>query len=519
MRDYLQGETHLARFFEGSFDDPDSYLEKARELDGRFHRSGRERVAEMIRDPSEMARPGLERFVEEGGYLVTTGQQPGLFLGPMYSLYKALTAVRLAQALEPVVERPVLPLFWVGSEDHDWAEADHTHLLDRRNDLQTFRVPEQDGPPSRPLYRIPVESGLNETLDSFIETLPESDFSSSLFKSLRDAYPSGSTLSSGFVKVMEHLLGHLPILFVEAHDPGLKKASQPVLFRELKEAETHEALLHRTASHLEMEGYPPQVPILEGGVNLFFEGPAGRDRLYRNGTDFRLNHAGTVLSREELVERVHDDPSLLSPNVLLRPVVESALFPTLAYVAGPGELAYFAQLREFFRCHEIRMPIIFPRHSATLLEGKVEKVLDKFHLAVEGLSRPHHELAGEIAREELPSEIRQALGEIRGAVGKGAGVLARAAREVDPTLKGPVTHARNTSFAAFDEAEKKILQAMKRQNEIALGQLEKAQQNLFPLGRPQERVLNPNYYLARYGPELIQELLEEFRVALGPDPA
>lgn len=519
MREYLQEESHLARFFEGSFTDPGSYLEKAREVDGRFHRSALERVTRMIRKPSEVARAKLEDFVEEGGYLVTTGQQPGLFMGPMYSLYKALTAVKLAQALESVVERPVLPLFWVASEDHDWDEADHTHLLDRQNDLQMFRLPEQDGTPSRPLHRIPVADGLEETLSSFLETLPDSDFIPPLLKSLRVAYSPGSTLSGGFVRIMEDLLAHLPILFVEAHDSILKEASLPVLFRELEEAETHEALLHRTASHLEMEGYSPQVPILEGGVNLFFEGPAGRDRLYRAGSEFRLNRAEIALSSGELVDRVRDDPSLLSPNVLLRPVVESALFPTLAYVAGPGEVAYFAQLKEFFRCHGIRMPVIFPRHSATLVEGKVEKVLEKFHLAVEELNRPHHELAGEIAREEIPSGIRRALGEIRGALGKGTGSLTRAAQELDPTLKGPVTHARNTSFAAFDEAEKKILQAVKRQNEIALGQLEKAQQNLFPLGRPQERVLNPHYYLARYGPELIQSLLEEFLVALGPDPA
>lgn len=473
----------------------------------------------MLRKPSEAAAEELDRFVKEGGYLVTTGQQPGLFTGPLYALFKALTAVKLARALEPIVERPVLPLFWVASEDHDWAEADHTYLLNRENELVTFRVPEQEGTPSRPLFRIPVEEGMEETLSSFTDTLPDSDFSPPLFRSLRDSYSVGSTLSSGFVGVLEGLLKDLPILFVEAHNPALKEASRPVLLQELAEAEHHEAKLHRTVSHLEMEGHEPQVPILDGGVNLFFEGPAGRDRLYRDGSGFRLNHAGTSLSLGEIETRTADDPSLLSPNVLLRPVVESAVFPTLAYVAGPGELSYFAQLKDLFRAHEIRMPVIFPRHSATLLEAKVEKVLEKFHLEVEGLNRPHHELAGEIAREEIPEEIRKALGEIRGALGKGTGALARAARDVDSTLKGPITNARNTAFQAFDEAEKKILQAIKRQNEIALGQLEKAQQNLFPLGNPQERVLNPFYYLTRYGPELIERLLDEFQVALGTDPA
>ena len=488
-------------------------------MDRRFHRSARERVETLIRAPSEAARKKLDRFMEEGGYLVTTGQQPSLFGGPMYSLYKALSALKLAEAVEPVVGRPVLPLFWVGSEDHDWAEADHTYLLDPQNDLHTFRVPEQAGALHRPLFRVPLEDGLDSVTSSFAEALPETDFSPELLERLRSAFGRGRTLSDGFVELLESLLGHLPILFAEAHDPALKEASQALLFRELEEAESHEALLSRVASHLEMEGYALQVPILEGGVNLMFEGPAGRDRLFRNGSDFRLSRAETVLSGDELRAMTRDDPSLLSPNVFLRPVVESALFPTLAYVAGPGEMAYFAQIRELFHAHEIRMPVIVPRHSATLLEGKVEKVLDKFHLTVESLNRPHHELAGEIAREEVPDEIRRALGELRGAVGKGAGTLLKAARDVDPTLKGPVTQARNTAFSAFDEAERKILQAVKRQNEIALTQLEKAQQNLFPLGQPQERVMNPFYYLTRYGPDLIGKLLDAFPVALGTKPA
>lgn len=451
--------------------------------------------------------------------MVTTGQQPGLFSGPLYSLYKALTAIKLAEVLESSLERPVLPLFWVASEDHDWAEADHTYLLDRQNELRLFRVPGQEGASGKPLHRIQVNEGLESLVDEFQQALPSTDFSDHFFKLIRDAYSSGSTLPQGFGGVLEGLLEGLPIAFVDAAEPALKRASSAVLLKELEASEEHEALLHRVATHLEMEGYGIQVPILEGGVNLFFEGPAGRDRLYRNGSDFRLNRADTTLSLDDIKRGFESDRSLLSPNVLLRPVVESSLFPTLSYVAGPGELSYFAQLKEYFHCFGIRMPIIHPRHSATLVEAKVGKVLDKFHLAVEGLDRPYHELAAEIAREEIPTEVRRSLGEIRGAVGKGSGALSKAAQNIDATLKGPVTHARNAAFAAFDDAERKILQAVKRQNEISLSQLEKAQQNLFPKGKPQERILNAFYYLARYGPELIPALLDEFHVALGTQTA
>mgnify|MGYP001817202765 FL=1 len=344
MRDYVQGETHLMRFYEGEFQDPGAYREKAQEVDRRFHRDARERVASLVRASSDAARAGLDRFLEEGGYLVTTGQQPGLFSGPLFSLYKALTAVKLAQALAPVLERPVLPLFWIASEDHDWEEVDHTYLLDQGNDLRTFRVPPQGRGPARPLHRIPVTEGLQDVVVEFLQTLPDNDFKDTYVTLIREGYSRGSTLPHGFQTVLEGLLSDLPMLFVDAANPALKEASQGVLFKELEAAEEHESLLHRVASHLEMDGYPVQVPILPGGVNLFMEGPSGRDRLYRTDSGFRLNHADVPVSMEEIRDQVGADPGVLSPNVLLRPVVESALFPTLRYVAGPGELAYYAHL-------------------------------------------------------------------------------------------------------------------------------------------------------------------------------
>ena len=515
VQDYLREELHVCRFYGGSFRDPAAFREKAQEVDRRFHRDARARALSMIEVSSESAKTRLERFVEEGGYFVTTGQQPGLFSGPLYSLYKALTAIRLSLALEPILDRPVLALFWIASEDHDWDEANHTHILDVQNEIQTLQVPPQGGTPNRPLHRIPLQTGLEETLEAFLQALPETDFSPPLFELLRNSYAAGRTLPQGFQSVLTELLKDLPIAFVDSANPELKSASLPLLFRELEEAEEHELLLTRVASHLELEGYHVQVPILKEGVNLFLEGAEGRDRLYRTADGIRLNRAGTRMDLEQVRFLAQEDPSILSPNVLLRPIVESSIFPTLSYVAGPGELAYFGQLKDLFQAHGLAMPIVHPRHSATLIEGKIGKILTKFHRTPESLARPHHELAAEIALEEVPADVRRVLGEIRGALGKGAGALTKAVQEIDTTLKGPVTHARNAAFAAFDEAERKILQALKRQNEIALDQLEKTQRHLYPLGKPQERSLNAFYYLTRYGPEFISSLMNEFDVALG----
>ncbi len=519
MQSYLQAGEAAAPFYPRSFSDPDAYRDKAREVQGRFGNQARKRAASLMVPSDSRWASRLEEWVRGEGFLVTTGQQPGLFGGPLYSLFKALTAIRLARTLEDLLNRPVLPLFWIASEDHDWEEADHAHLLDVQNELRTFRLPEPEGPPHRPLFRIPLGPGARETVDGFLQALPESDFSESYFKLIRDAFAPGATLPDGFGMILRELLEDFPIFFVDAADPGLKEVSLPIFLRELEEAAEHEQSLADNAAALEEAGFSVQVPILRKAVNLFLEGPEGRDRLYRDGDGFRLHRAGSRLSAEEIRSRLDDDPSRLSPNVLLRPVVESAVFPTVSYVAGPGEMAYFAQLSAFFQAFDMDMPVVHPRRSALLLEAKIEKVLDKFELSPESLDRPHHEVAARVVQDEIPPEVKRAMGELRGAIGQGAGALGKAVRRVDPTLKGPVDQARNAAFSALDDVEKKIRQALKRENEIALDQLEKARRHLFPLGKPQERILNPFYYLTRYGPELIPATLEQFHMALGTDSA
>jgi bacillithiol biosynthesis cysteine-adding enzyme BshC len=514
VRDYLEAAPTALDFYSGHFGEAGAYFEKAAEVDGRFDRAARERAAHAIRVPTGADPARLGRFVEEGGYVVTTGQQPGLFGGPLYSVYKGITTVCLAEALEPLLGKPVLPLFWVASEDHDWAEANHTYLVDLDNELRLSTLGDRPGDVHPPLHRIPLGPEVVAVRDAFIKALPRTDFSAPYVALLGDAVAEGVTLPGSFRRIMEALLGPLGLCFTDAADPVVKAASAELLLDELARSEETEAVLGATAARLEEAGYGLQVALMEGGVNLFLEGPLGRERLYRENGGFRLHASGEVLTLSEVRARAAKDPSLLSPNVLFRPVVESAVFPTLSYVAGPGETAYFGQLRDFFGAFAMRMPVIYPRLGATVVEGKVRKVLDKFGVEPTALDRPFHEVAGDIAREEIPADIRAALASLRGAIGKGVGDLQGALRALDPTLKGPAQHVRAQAFAALDEVERKVVQAVKRENDIALAQLEKARIHLYPDGRLQERVLNVFYYLARYGGAFLDEIHRRFDVKL-----
>jgi len=517
VADYLTRHPSALAFFQGDPTLAASYTAAAEAVAARFNRTARARAVECVHAPTPAVRTRLDRLVEEGGFFVTTGQQPGLFTGPLYSVYKALTAVRLAGVLEDLLGRPVIPLFWVASEDHDWREVDHTWTVSVSNELRRVALDDGSERGDRPVHRVPMGEAIRPVLAEFLTLFPDNDFKPACARRLRSAYAPGNSLGEAFTQVLADWLGPLGMAFVDASSLPLKRASRTLFTAVLDGAAEQEALLGRTAERLRAAGYHVQVPILDGGVNLFFEGSSGRERVYRSGSDFRLRHSGELLARRRILAESDADPRVLSPNVLLRPVVEGAVFPVVSYVAGPGEIAYFAQLRDLFELCGIRMPVIHPRFSVTVIEPKIRKVLDKLDLSLQDLARPFGELAGRVVQDDVPEGVRQALADLRGGIGRGVEELSRAAATLDPTLKGPAKHVRTVAFDALEQMRKKIIHSLKREKQTKLRQLEKAQVHLYPRGGPQERSLNACYYLMRYGREFLDALHDRFPVRLAGD--
>ncbi len=509
----MAGDPRVAPYFSGSWLDEGAYAGMLAGLDRAFDAKARMKALRALHIPASVGAKRLDRWVEESGVVVTTGQQPGFLGGPLYSLYKGITAVRLARRLEESLGRPVLPVFWVASEDHDWDECDHAHLIDASNRLVRVRVPDP-GHHHRAIHRVSLGREHEAIIGEISEIIPNTEFKPHYLELIRESYGPGATLADGFRAVLSALLGPLGMLVVDAANPTVKAASGELLLAELDRAAEHEAILREEAAAVEGDGFPLQVPILKGGVNLFLEGPAGRERLYRQRARFKLHRSGQVVTADEIRSRAGQDPLVLSPNVLLRPLVESRVLPVVSYVAGPGEIAYHGQIGRLYEAHGLRMPVLFPRHAVTVVESKIRRVIDKFGLGLDSLQRPAHALATEIARAGVPDDVKALLRRLRRSIGQGAEELLDLSAEIDATLRGPVTHARNQALRAFQDAERKIIRSVRRENATALGQLEKARTHLFPKGKPQERVLNPLYYLARYGNSFIEELTDGFEVDL-----
>ncbi len=514
VEDYVQGDAALAPFFAGHPFDAAAYRRKADEVRGRFDPAALTAMAEAVRPSGPAAAEKLERIATGAGFLVTTGQQPGLFGGPLYTVHKALTAIALARRLEELLDAPVLPLFWVASDDHDWLEANHVSVLDMDNELRTLALDGENNPPHS-MGRRALDGAAESALDELAQALPPSEFTPPIMERLRGAYSEG-TVAGAFTRTLKAVLGDLSLGFVDAQEPALRRAGLPVLKRELESAAAHEEALRRQTERMEAAGYASQVPILPGAANVFHEDEEhGRERLLREDGSWVLRASKRKLSDEELRRELEESPERFSANVVLRPVLESAVFPTLAYVGGPGEVRYLAQTGCLFEAHGVGMPMVFPRLGVTLVEGKVRKVLDKFGLEEGDLvGRPIHEVIAGVVRDDVPEDVQAALGELRQSLQKGYQAVYDAAEGIDPTLKGPIFGARNEGFKAISEVEKKIRQHVKLKEETALDQIEKVAVNLAPGGKPQERVLNVHQYLARYGSELVPSILERMEIEL-----
>jgi bacillithiol biosynthesis cysteine-adding enzyme BshC len=508
--DYRAGRPEAARFFTGRPDDLGAFRAKLDEVRRRFGRAERERAAAAVRPTSPGAAARLARFVEEGGAMVTTGQQAGLFTGPMYTIHKILTAIRLAQALEEALGIVVLPVFWSASEDHDFAEANHAYVADGAGKLRRLAVAATD---PRPLPM--SEMRLGEDVDSFAgelrEVLASHGCTDDDLIRLLDAYRPGETVAGAFRETVQRLFAGFDLLVTEASDAHVKRGSVAILRGAVEDAAEHERLVTARTTEMEAAGYTAPVTVMPDAANVFFHGPAGRERLARAGGVWVARDAGMHFSTEEIAARMLEEPGSFSPNVFLRPVVESAVFPTLAYVGGPAETAYFAQIGPLFRAYGIRPPVAYPRLSVRLVPEVVAEKARELELTEEELRLPEHELLAAVARRRLPEAVNERLQALRAGLVDGFGELMDLGADIDRNLDMALGARRNRALLEVAEAERKILAHFKKADP-GTRDLPFVRNHLAPQGTPQERMLNVFPYLA-VRPTLLRDIAERMEIA------
>ncbi len=459
--------------------------------------------------PSPARDTAVARLSEPGAFVVTTGQQPGLFTGPLYTLYKAISTAALARVLERQWQRPVVPVFWVAGDDHDFAEASQASWISGEGAVVTAALPPRlPEAPLTPMYRQPLGSEVEHALETLAAGLPASEFREATLSWLRKHYQPGATVAESFGGALAELLAPVGVAVLDSTHPSVKRAAARHLVRALGLARELDRDLAHRSEELRMAGVDPGVPVGDGASLVMLEGTLGRDRLMLDDGGFVTRRGRERFDLAALQSIAATDPQRLSPNVLLRPVVESALLPTVAYLAGPGELSYLTLTPPIYERMRIPRQLALPRWSGILVEPRVERVLQKFNLELADLLEPAGALEAKLVRSQLPEGAVHAIDQLRTALESGYEALGRSAAEIDPTLLRPVQGAKHQGLSGVNDMERKLMQHLKRRQEIELGQIAKARAMVLPDNKPQERVLTVAPFLARYGPRLLFELSE-----------
>ncbi|HLG05784.1 MAG TPA: bacillithiol biosynthesis cysteine-adding enzyme BshC [Gemmatimonadales bacterium] len=465
-------------------------------------------------DPALIAAPGIEaalqRLHQPGALVVTTGQQPGLFTGPGYSVTKALSARALALALERRWQRPVVPVYWIPGDDHDLQEVATVFWLGGDGSLLSASLaPRPTEAPLTPMWRQRLGGEVTAALDRFEQSFEATADRAATVDWLRRHYRPDATVAGAYGSALAELLAPLGIVCLDSSHPAVKKAEAPLLLRALRLSLELEQDLARAATNMQAAGVDPGVAVGDGATPVFLDGDLGRDRLLRTGTagTFQLRRGQTRISFDALERIAATEPTRLSGNVLLRPVLESALLPTVAYAAGPAELRYLALTPPLYERLGVPRQLAVPRWSGLLVEPRVSRVLRKYGTTIEELLTDGG-LEARIAKQALPEGTDARFQALRQAIHDGYEPLIRAVAGVDPTLERPAEAARAHALHGLEELEKKLLQHARKRESVELGQVARARASVRPNGKPQERVASMAGFLARYGSGVVESLAD-----------
>ncbi len=509
VRDYVRNFSRLGALFAADPHTPDAYQEQARQRDARAYR--RSELREVLLAQNEawgvppIVRQRIQELAEPQALAVITGQQTGLFGGPLFTLYKALTVVQVATRLRQQLSRPVIPVFWMASEDHDIAEADHVQLLDRTGALVTVRQASWASPIGFIPANLRFGPAISETLERVWDLLPPTEFVPALREAVSHAYAPQRTMAEAFARWMVHLLGGSGLVLADGADPSLKRLGGRVLLQEVEDAPRSSLAVLSASTLLRSLGYHAQIEARPDGVNCFLL-QEGRRALIKDKENFRLRDSHQTIPTADLRRLAQEAPERLSPNVALRPIMQDTIFPTIAYVAGPGELAYFAQLHAVYQSFDVPMPLILPRATLTLVEPRVAQLLERFHLSLPDLTLDPEQLASRVLRAQLPSDFEATLAKARDSVGEIFRGVTEAMAAVDPTLRATVGQTSGHIQGHLDQLERKAVQALKRREAETRQQVQRVRAALMPGGKLQERIFPLLPFLARYGPSLLDTI-------------
>ncbi|MEA2203686.1 MAG: bacillithiol synthase [Blastocatellia bacterium] len=429
-----------------------------------------------------------------------SGQQAGLFTGPLYTIYKALSAVKLAGCLSQRGTKAV-PVFWMATEDHDFAEVAKAEFINRDCMLDSVSVPATMHDEGIPVGNVKLDESVKDAVDRALAALPNTEFAPELEKVLRDAWQPGRSYGEAFARMLTKLLGRHGLIILDPLDADLKKLAAPLYAEAATRSHEIAIAITQRSRDLEESGYHVQVVASENSFPLFMLDPQGARQAVARTPDgsYQTKAGGEKYTAAELAEQALSQPERFSPNVTLRAVVQDYLLPTIAYYGGAAEIAYFAQTAEVYRVLQRPATPILPRASLTIVEKHTWRSLERYNLKLNDFFGGLDTVLARVVEEHLGTAAAESFNRTETSVNEELDSLQKQLRQVDPTLADALETGRKKINYQIEGLRTRFHRAQMARDEAVHRQLARAFDLLFPEKTLQERRINIASLLARHG--------------------
>lgn len=506
FNEYINGEPVINRYFHYPCRENDIFKRKSEQQELNIDRN---KIADILISlnkqytQDEAVFNNIEKLRENNTQAVVTGQQLTIHGGSLFTVLKIVSAISLAKKLNKDLKSNVVPVFWLADEDHDFDEI-NTINIPADKGLSTVMYESDSG--DKRVADLSLNKLINEFNDDVFELLDGTDFSSRLQADITNCYKPGTTLNDAFAAWILNLFGHHGLVLCGSNNKEVKSLTADFMKKSVVLSSQIKSQVEFISSQLEEDGYHAQVQVYQS--NLFYISEQGkREKISVTGKKWQSE--SQVWTEDELTDHINRNPEDFSPNVFLRPILQDTILPTIAYIGGPGEIAYYAQMQPIYEVFNKKMPVIWPRYSATIAETSISRIMNKLPFSFPEYNQRIEDLEKAYVMQTEATDPEPLFGKWKGEIKELEEEKSKFIREIDESLGPAVGKATAVYFSELDKLKGKLYRSLKEQESVQLNRISKIKQNLFPRNALQERQIAFIYFMNKYGPDIWDNLYDQ----------
>lgn len=475
-------------------------------------KNDRKKTVSLLKDYNKKFGAGkktlqsIEKLAEENSVAVVTGQQLTLLGGPLFTVYKILSTILYAKKWQEDFNRSCVPVFWLADEDHDYEEIS-TLGFPLRDNHKKISYPKYSDNEKR-VAEIELKSDFQDFKKEVIESQFDTDFTDLLWRMLNSYYQSGRTIGEAFGALVLELFGDYGLILAGSADTPIKEHLSSVFVKSVEDVDKQYESLEQKTDELISNGYHGQVHLQPSNI-FWIDEEGNRTKLSFENNTWSADGNGTSWTSAELIKVIEEQPDRFSPNVFLRPIMQNELLPGFAYIAGPGEISYHAQMKEFYGDFDQVMPVIAPRFSITLIESGIDRIFEKLPFDFSAYNGRIEDLESQFIEQSDSPDIEAIFDQWKKQIDGVSEEPTEEIKHIDPTLEGTSEKAKATFFTELDKLKGKVYRSVKDQEKTQLNRIRKIKTNLFPNNNLQEREVAFIYFMNKYGLNIWDDLLDE----------